>query len=491
MSRNLLDSIISYFNPLIGLRRDQARMQSLIVAKNSFDAAGTGRRNTFFGGSDSSANVEGRKLPILRGRSRELIRNLPYASKAIRVIVSNTIGTGIRAAAQSNNKKRKEIANDVFIKWADSIACDFDGRNNLYGLESLSVDSMAGSGEALIIRHISRKYITKENPIPLKIQVLEGDYLDQTKEGQLSGGKYIIQGVQFLENGEREGYWIFDQHPGERGFIKKYQSNFVRAERVIHLYEVNRPGQSRGIPWGVSGFTRLRGIDDFQDARIEQMKVAACLAGFIIDDSQTGSKGDLLPEKLEPGMLPKLGSGQDIRFNNPPSVSGQEGFVATEMHAVAASYGISYESLTGDYSQVNFSSGRMGWIEMHRNITRWQTQIVIPVMLKTIEKWFIDAASFSGVNLNDVTFKWTPPRREMIDPTKEIPAMIKAIRAGLKPWQETVRELGYDPSSFAKMIKEDIELFDKFKFILDIDPRKVTNGGQFQQQETEEDGEKE
>lgn len=447
-----------------------------VFSKNKYEAAETGRRSTYVNGSSSSANTETRaSLSILRGRSRDMVRNNPYATKAVNTIVSNVIGKGIKATIKGTSEKK---ANTLFKSWMQE--CDYDGRFDLYGLQALIFRAVVESGEALIVR-----VQTKSG---LKIKVLEGDYIDSSKDGQNTKTGKNIQGVQFNNSGKRTGYWIYQEHPGESNNWSAVSSKLTSASQVIHIYSVDRPGQVRGVPWGVSGFTRLRGIDDFQDARVEQMKVAACFAGFIVDDNNSTEAGDLLPEKLEPGIFPKLGYGQDIKFNSPPSVIGHEEFISTELHAVAASYGISYEALTGDFSRVNFSSGRMGWLEFQRNIDRWQALSIMA--MKQIEKWYLLNLDLMGVSYKNISFEWTPPRREMIDPTKEIPALIKQVRAGFKPWQEVVRELGYDADTVADKIKEDNELFDKLGFVLDSDARKVTNGGQLQM-ETDDDTDEE
>ena len=111
--------------------------------------------------------------------------------------------------------------------------------------------------------------------------------------------------------------------------------------------------------------------------------------------------------KLEPGMFPQLDSGKDVKFNNPPSVSGHAEFTTLEQKSIAAAYGITYEALTGDLSNTNFSSARMGWIEFSRNVDRWRWNMLIPAM-KKMEGWFLEAAQLAGHDLSDVTLNGHP-----------------------------------------------------------------------------------
>lgn len=480
MKRNAVDKLIAYFNPEAGLRRDKARAHSdFIQARNGYDAAGTGRRNRWFRGADTSVNAEnGAALSLIRARSRELVRNNPYASKAIDVIVSNTVGSGIIPSAQSKSEKKQRLANELMAEWIQQ--CDFDGKLDLYGLQALIMRTQSESGEALLLWQSNPKM-----RIPFQVKLVEGDHLDHQKDvGSLADGGTIIQGVQFDTRNRVSGYWIFPEHPGDRKTLKSISSQFASRDRVCHVFELQRPGQIRGIPRGVSGFTKMRALDDFQDARLEQQKAAACLVGIIRDNENASNAGETLPSKLEPGMFPQIGYGKDVIFNSPPSTNGHGEYCTIEQRAIASAYGITYESLTGDLSAVNFSSAKMGWIEFSRNVDRWRWNMLIPMALKQIEKWFLESAYFAGFDLSGVTFEWTAPRREMIDPTKEIPAQIKAIRAGLKSWQETARENGFDPEQLTKEIKEDNKRFDDAGLVLDSDSRKTATSGQFQVENT-------
>lgn len=475
---NLLDRMIAYFSPESAYRREQARMRAAMVntARARYDAAGAGRRNKSWTGADTSANAEiGVALPILRARSRELVRNNPYAAKAIEVVVSNTVGAGIIPSAKSTNQRRKKLADQLMLEWMQE--CDLHGRLDLFGIQSLMMRAESEGGEAVLIRKFGGR-----GAVPLRLVLREGDYIDHLKSADEHQGGYIRQGIQFDGRGRISGYWMFDNHPGDRtGMI--LQSSFVPADQVIHMFEMRRPEQVRGVPRGVAGFQKMRNLDEFQDARLEQQKIAACMVGIITDLNGDSSQGDTLPEKLEPGMFPQLGSGKDVKFNNPPSVSGHAEFTTLEQKSIAAAYGITYEALTGDLSNTNFSSARMGWIEFSRNIDRWRWNMLIPA-LKKVEGWFLEAAKLSGYDLEGVSFEWTPPRREMIDPTKEIPAQIKAIRAGLKSWQETARENGYDPALLLQELAEDNKAFDDLSLTLDADARRATSSGQLQVEST-------
>jgi lambda family phage portal protein len=344
-------------------------------------------------------------------------------------------------------------------------------------LQALMMQTESLSGEALLVRRVVND---RKMRVPLTIQVLEGDFLDHQKDADLGGDKAIIQGVQ-VNDGRREGYWLHQSHPSEwTSFFKT--SRFVSADQVAHIYDMVRPGQMRGVPRGVAAFTRLKQLDDYQDARLELQKMASCLAGFIYQDGEAETKnaGDILPETLEPGMLARLNGDERIAFNTPPASGDHASFILPEQRTIASAWGITYESLTGDYSQVNFASGKMGRLQMFSNVHRWRHNMIIPQGLKVIERWFLEAAAVNGYDLSGVTFDWTPPRKEILDPAAEIPAIIKEVRAGLNSFPAACRERGIDWKQLLAEWKEFSDELDRLGLVLDIDPRRTTNSGQMQ-----------
>jgi lambda family phage portal protein len=197
-----------------------------------------------------------------------------------------------------------------------------------------------------------------------------------------------------------------------------------------------------------------------------RQKIAACFSVFIrktdplfIENyNKSGETLDPLSEKVSPGIIDYLAPGEDVTFAAPPGVSGYNEYTRAILRAIAAGYGITYEALTGDLSNVNFSSGRMGWLEMHRQIESWQVHTVVPLFCEPIWKVFCEAAKMRGIVSKTAVAEWTPPRRLMLDPVKEANGLSLQIRAGLISRAEAVRQLGFDPDVLlAEMISEQAE----------------------------------
>lgn len=478
-TRNFITDVIAVFSPKRAFQRE--RFTAATSHMRAYEAAARTRRTAGWKTTSASATEETRgSLETLRNRSRDLFRNNPYAKKAIEGLADNLIGTGIRPSPVDAGKQAAKRIKKMWSSWADKVHCDYDGRFNLYGLQWLAAKTFFESGEVLIVK---RKVADKRLPVPIQLQVIEADYIDTSKDfrAMKAGETEIVQGVEYDRSGKRVAYWLFDRHPGDGWAL---ESKRVPVEDVLHIYPVERPGQVRGVPVGTSAMIRLRDFDEYEDAQLIRQKIAACFAAFVTDDpnaeTSTGATGDQEQlEKLEPGIIEYLPTGKQVTFANPPSTEGYDVYTRTILRAIAAGYGVTYEMMTGDLSNVNFSSGRMGWIEFHRLITRMQDLIFVPQMCTPIWDWFMEAAVVS-VQLREsqvVNATWTSPRREMIDPVKEVQGLKEQARSGFLPWQEIVRSMGYDPEEVIEQLKADKALFTEAGLQFEWDPSVAVAGG--------------
>jgi lambda family phage portal protein len=477
---NAIDKIVGYIAPTRGLERARARLAASLL--RDYDAASYGRRTENWLAGDGSANREtARGLHVLRKRHRELVRNNPWAARAVQAIVGNTVGIGVTGELKGTKK-----AADSWKNWATSTDCDADGCHNLYAKQAQTLRTVVESGDALLVRR--PQPLSSGMDVPLKIQLLEGDYLDHTKTHALSNGHIVIQGVEFDSVGRRVAYWLFPEHPGDV-LTFNMTSEPVPASDVAHIYRQDRPGQVRGVPWGAPVMITMRDLDDYEDALLYRQKLANCFMAFVHDHSPdiTGTSSKLpMPETLEPGLIAGLPPGKDVKFAAPPQVDGHGEVMRMYLHRVASGYGITYQALTGILTDVNFSSGKMGQIQMDRNIDQWRWHMLVPQMCRRVEQWWLEAADLVGVRTDRLKVVWTPPRKEMLDPPKETKAAKEAIRGGLFPLQEWHRQMGLSTEDVLDEIEVLNKELDKRKITLDVDARQKMAPEAPEPQETDE-----
>lgn len=485
------DRFIGYFSPQSLLKRAYARQAASLISGSSrgYDGAGRGRRFDGWRAGALSANGEIiRDLSTLRNRHRDLVRNNVYAGNAVSKIASYTVGTGIvpyikpRAGVSS---KRETEMNNIWEDWAGTTAADVDGLLNFFGQQAMVMRTTPEAGE-IILRRIWRRK-SASYPLPFQIQLLEPDFLDTSKDGVLTGGGFILQGIEFNSEGRRVAYHLYREHPGEFSYkgLRKLESVRVPAEDIIHHFKVLRAGQVRGVPWGASCFLKLRDFDDYQDATLLRQKLAACYTAFITNVQSgnpnllTGSKHqNPLPDKLEAGLFEELGPGQDIRYGNPPEAAGVVDFSRVTLQGVSVGYEVPYELLSNDLSGVTFLSGRIGFLSFYQAIDSNRWLMMEPLLLQRVWKWVQEGATLAGVrNPGDFKSEWTPPARQVISPTEEVAANIKEIRAGLKSLPEALRERGMHPKKVMDEYKEFNKYLDEQGLLFDTDPRKMTATG--------------
>lgn len=178
-------------------------------------------------------------------------------------------------------------------------------------------------------------------------------------------------------------------------------------------------------------------------------------------------------------MIEYLEPGQEVSFASPAHAGGYAEYMRMQLHAVAAGLGLTYELLTGDLSQVNYSSIRAGLIEFRRRMEALQWQLLVPGLCRPVWRQFVAAAQAAGrLPPGEIEAEWTAPRFEAVDPLKDIQADILAVRAGVMTLKEAIARQGYEPAQvLAEIAAVNAEL-DSFGLVLDTDPRRSTRNGQ-------------
>lgn len=480
LSLTALDRVLIALAPKYALERIRAR----VLAHRHFEAAQIGRRTGGWRKSIGDANTEnGPALATLRYHARDLIRNNPWARNGQRVIGRNTVGWGLLPKPATTSPGLRKAAIDLFQQWGSTTECDSEGRSTFFGLQRQIIETVAESGEVLIRRR--RRLREDKLAIPLQLQVLEPDFIDTGKDGiKGPSGGTIVQGIEYNLIGKRVAYWLFGAHPGA-GTSLSAESKRIPADDVAHVFKVERPGQVRGISWFAPVIVTIKDLDEYEDATLMRQKIAACFAAFVTDVNGEGTRiGELEEgdtddklEALEPGLVKYLGPGQDIAFNNPPLVNDHSSFTAVNLRKISAGIGVTYEDLTNDYSQVNFSSARMARLAHWGNVHDWRWNMLVPQFCDPVWAWAMESAVDDG-SLGDAPgATWTPPPMPMLEPDKEGLAYARLVRAGVMTHNEMVREQGSDPDTHWADYAEGLKALDAKGIVLDSDVRKVSQAG--------------
>ena len=434
--------------------------------------------------SAGSANAEvGAAASTVARRARDAVRNDPYASRIVDLWTGNAVGAGITTRWPNERHSR------AWQRWADSTGCDAEGRLDLYGLQALVMRGVVESGECFV--RLLPTEISPANPVGLQLQVLESDHLDTARSGMVEGAP-TIQGIALGEAGQPVGYWLHRIHPGASWLLPagaRLSSERVPAADVLHVYRKRRPGQLRDVSWLAPVLTRLRDLGDYEGALLMKAKIESCLAAVVSDEGDealTGAAAGLLRdaqgrtvESFEPGMiLYRRGMGS-VEVVNPSGGGSHAAFARRALEAAAVGAGLTYDQVSGDLTQANYSSLRAGKIEFRRLCEQVQYGMLIPMLVRPIAERFHRQGALLGLWGAEVPegVSHVPPAHEMIDPLKDTTALIAQVRAGFVPQPEAVGAFGYDFRQVVEMIREANALLDEAGLALDTDARRVAKSG--------------
>lgn len=452
----LIDRMVGYISPERGLRRQVARE---LLARAYEGAARTDDWRPQRAGA--SANLDhAMDARELRVRSRALVQNVPYIAQGLRSLVANVVGTGIMPTWAG---KRADVLNTAWRRWCDE--CDADGRVNMAGMQAAAYRAMQQDGEVFIRLRPRRREDGLQ--VPLQLQLLEADYLDSDKNADLPNGGRIVNGIESDAIGRITGFWLFDEHPGDGHRLRAAPSRRIDAADIIHLFTPDRPGQGRGFPRLAPVIARVRDLQLYEDAELArknlETRLSVLASGSIeVLGGQPNEAGYNATETSALGALPsggimQLPLGSSMTVVEPKAMPGYVDYVKYQLHLIAAGFGITYEMMTGDVTEVNFSSARVRMLDFRREAEVDQWTVVVPKLCDRICRAFEDAAVLADL-VPSATYEFyhSTPKWSYVDPSKEVSADLEEIAGGLASISEKLRQRGYNPDAVFHELAGDI-----------------------------------
>ena len=459
------------------------------------EAAGGGRRSfAWLPANPGAVAALSATQTELRTKSRDLVRRNAWANAALESYVANAIGTGIKPQSMVTDAALRERIQGLWRDW--TLDADAAGLTDFYGLQAMACRAMLEGGEALV----RMRYRRPEDglAVALQLQVLEPEHLPVTMNTTADNGNAIRAGIEFDRLGRRVAYHLYRSHPEDGALAPMSGSGGmetvrVNASEILHLFRPLRPGQIRGEPWLARALVKLNELDQYDDAELVRKKTAAMFAGFITrlapEDNLLGEgvadQNGVALAGLEPGTLQILEPGEDVKFSQPADVGASYAeFLRMQFRAVAAAMGVTYEQLTGDLTQVNYSSIRAGLLEFRRRCEALQHGVLVHQLCRPIWRAFIEQAVLEGAlslpgyvrggvvkRREYLAVKWIPQGWQWVDPKKEFDAMLTAIRSGLLSRSEAISSFGYDAEDVDREIAADNARADALGLVFESDPR--------------------
>ena len=231
----------------------------------------------------------------------------------------------------------------------------------------------------------------------------------------------------------------------------------------------------------------LRNSAGYVEAEITRARIQASQPWTIETPEDAASLGEVQSDgsvemDVEPGVAKRLNPGEKMNVPAVNSPNNQvEAFLRYLLRDIASGAGPSYESLSKDYSQSNYSSSRLALLDdrdlwrvfqswfirslrepVHRE---WLQQAVLAGNFSTfsIDQWAVNRERFEAVRFRPRGWGW-------VDPTKEVGAFKEAIAAGLDTHQDVLAASGKDMEEVFSQLQEAKEMAESFGLSLDMSP---------------------
>jgi lambda family phage portal protein len=455
------------------------------------------RTNNGFASWNSSADSElVSSLANLRTRSRQLIRDAGYAKNARRVIINNVIGTGVRLQSLvantrgGLNQRVNDSIEDTWKDWCAADSCHTGGKLHFADMERMLIGETMEAGEIFIRMH-RRPF--GASAIPLSLEVIEPERIvdGYAVPSAISGDGMVRMGVEVDKFRRPVAYWVRDLHPGD---IRLTGDKTDRAERVpaadmFHMHIVDRWPQTRGEPWLHAVAGKLLDMNGYSEAEIIGARGAANYLATIETPEDSSTLGDeqsdgSMQAPLEPGTQLRLLPGEKMNFISPnrPN-SAMDPFMRFMLREVAAGAGVSYESLSRDYSQGNYSSTRLALLDdrdVWRALQQWYIR---SFRMRLHTEWMTAAMLASAVPALDAKTYFQNPKAmgaaffrprgwSWVDPTKEVAAFKEAVKAGFTTVGDVIASTsgGSDLEDVLRTREDELEYMDDLNLYFDTSP---------------------
>ena len=473
MIGSTLDKLVGIFSPASAVRRTQQRQ----TLNRMYQGAEANRLTNNKKPRNQSADSEllgPFGADALRAWSRALVRDNAYAWGVVDTIVSSVIGCGIKAQSQVETAEGFDIedVNDirdrVWSEWCE--VCDVNGRLSFDEIQQLAQREMVEAGEVLIhiVKTPGKKYRGIYRPVPLALELIEADRLANEKDTykvRSTDGNRITRGVELDEVGKPLAYWIYPEHPNGPNTYGRTTPERKDAKDILHLYRVDRVGQTRGVSWFAPVMSWLRDLGVYVDNEIQASAVASCfgvaiktetpIGGLLgdSDESTTDTNGNSL-EYLEPAMVVRLQPGESVESINPgrPN-SASEPWINLMLRGICAGTGTNYEAIAKDFSKTSYSSSRSSKLEDRPRYKRGQQYVVWHLCYPVWDE-FCNAAAREGADgfptsaelLEDrrkvAPVDWQLPEQQWVDPQSEQNAAEAAIKSYTGTYQGVIGSKG-------------------------------------------------
>jgi len=500
---NLLDRAVNAVAPIYGAKRLAARWRSrwIYYGRGGYE----GGRFDHKGLQEDLPDVDSAKSALhpnlwtLRARSRDYIRNAPVASGAVRKVQSSVVGCGLQVQPQidrdalgltddqADTWEREALA--IFRAWSKPDGgCDIAMEHSFETLQNIVVHEVLAAGDVLS----SFRWRPKRGaPFGSAIQLIPAERVSNPKHQPDTTA--LSMGVETNRVGRVLAYHVNDDHPGEVSAWDNWRrvaARNVLNQRVARLvYDADRLGGVRGVPFLAAVITQLRQLTDYSEAELQAAVLSALFTVFVKTetpgagplmslhptyDYHADSDGGIAEDqdvRLGKGSIHELAPGEDIALASMTRPNAEyDPFVQSLERHIGMAVEVPYEVLVQHFSS-SYSASRAALQEAWRTFRRkrfWlSTYFCQPayelVLGEAVMTGLLKAPGFFSDPIRRAAWTkalWTGEAPGSVDPVKDANAAKIRVDEGFSTGEREARELtGTDfGSNMRKRRREAAEL---------------------------------
>lgn len=429
----------------------------------------------------------------LVSRSRDMIRNHGLTSGAVQTHLDNIIGPKLRLVAKPDwralgldlewAREWTPVTESKFRQWADDIDryCDAGRRLSLTGMITQGYRAFMNTGEIL---GVAEWLPDRPTTYATAVQLVDPDLL--SNPDYQPDTDRLRRGVQLDKYGAAIAYHIASGW-GNDPFFNRAPIRWRKVERetpwgrlqVLHIFDQERPGQTRGKGGLVPVLAKMKMLERFEQATLQAAILNAMYAATIESGMDWNSVGSAIGADPNDPILkymadragwhqgghvryngvkiPHLYPGEKLTLNTPQHPKAEfAAFEEASLRHLAGGLNMSYEQLSRDYSKSNYSSARAAMLESWRFFKNRRHHIAGRFARLVYTLWLEEAIDLgeieipaSAPNFYQAKTAWTRcdwigPGRGHIDPLKEANATKVEYQMNLTTLEKEAAERGED-----------------------------------------------
>jgi lambda family phage portal protein len=471
-------------------------------------------------------------------RTRDIARNDSFVQGGTNLHKDNIVGAHYLLNCRPSSKVlfgtlddmwEEEFQEEVEEKWelyADNPNCWIDAaRQNTFTAHirmGVGIHLMAGEMLAAV------EWVRDDGaPFSTAIQMVELDRLSTREDdGTSLMDPFVRAGVRFNRRGAPIGYQIrnvqkWDYGPQRQDWLTWKEIPARKPwgrQQIIHLFENIRPEQTRGVTELAAAIKASKIGHTFRDVQLQNAAAQALYAAAITSERPTdaifAAMGNSDPASMQRALedysvahlttvskflrngqglaidgvrIPRLLPGEKLELLSPGKAGPLGGeFEQSILRYMAASLGVSYEQLSRDYTNTNYSSARAAMSETWKYMQSRKKLVADRFGTIMYRLWLEEAinknqiSSFPKSKANSlyeggrlgIAFdalsrcEWIGAARGQIDEGKETDAAIARLTAGLSTLEDEIARLGKDYRKVLRQVAREQKMIRDLGLVL-------------------------